>query len=106
MNDTAAPAAPQGEEVAVTLDSPIQRGDTTIASVTLRKPRVGDLRGLKVSDLMTTDVDAIGALLPRITRPTLVKHEIDAMDPADFAQLAGEVAGFLLPKAARASLPA
>ena len=45
-------------------------------------------------------------LLPRITRPTLVAHELAALDPADLTQMAGEVAGFLLPKEARASLPA
>ena len=93
-------------EATVKLDTPIQRGETTIDSVTLRKPRVGDLRGLKVAELLQTDVDALMKLLPRITRPTLVEHEIAAMDPADFSAIAGEVAGFLLQKATRESLPA
>ena len=105
MSDTEAQATPAAEgEVSVTLETPIQRGDTTIACVTLRKPKSGELRGLKLSELLATDVDAMLTLLPRITRPTLVAHELAALDPVDLTQLAGEVAGFLLPKAARASL--
>ena len=40
------------------------------------------------------------------TTPTLTKHDIGTMDPADLVQLGGVFAGFLLPKGARASLPA
>lgn len=98
--------AKQPETATVTLDTPIQRGDTTITSVTLRKPRAGELRGLSLSDLLTTNVDAHIKLLPRISTPTLIAAELDAMDPADLAALAGEVIGFLLPKATRDSLPA
>lgn len=100
------PAAKQPETATVTLDTPIQRGDTTITTITLRKPRTGELRGLSLSDVLTTNVDAHIKLLPRISTPTLIAAEIEAMNPADFAALAGEVIGFLLPKATLDSLPA
>ena len=107
MDDTTTPApAASPDEATVTLDAPIQRGDEQITRVTLRRPRSGELRGLRLSELLNSDVDALLALLPRITRPTLVAHELAALDPADLTQMAGEVASFLLPKGARASLPA
>ena len=99
MSDTEAQAIPAAEgESTVTLCSPIQRGDTSITSVTLRKPKVGDLRGLNLADLLQMKADTIAVLLPRISRPTLVKHEIDAMDPADFVTIAGEVVFFFASK--------
>lgn len=92
-------------EATVTLEQPITRGEQTIATVTLRRPLVRDLRGLAISALYTSDVDAMAKLLPRISTPTLLAHEIDTMAPADFATLAGEAIGFLLPRAAQESLP-
>lgn len=100
------PAAKMPETAIVPLDTPIQRGDNTIASITLRKPRAGELRGLSLSELLSTNVDAHIKLLPRISTPTLIAAELEAMDPADLAALASEVVGFLLPKAMRDSLPA
>ncbi len=92
--------------VTVTLEDPIQRGAQTIDTVTLRKPIVRDLRGLAISALVTSQVDAIAALLPRISTPSLLAHEIDTMNPGDFAELAGEVVGFLLSKETKSSLTA
>lgn len=103
--DQPAAPVPEAATATVTLDTPIQRGDTAITTVQLRKPRAGELRGLSLNDLLTTDVNAHLKLLPRITAPTLIEPELAAMDPADFAALAGEVVAFLLPKAARESLP-
>ena len=83
----------------VTLDSPIQRGEQRITQIELRKPRAGELRGVSLFDLMRMDVAATQAVLPRITTPTLTRHDVDNLDPADLFQLAAEVAGFLSPKA-------
>lgn len=87
--------------VTVPLQEPIQRGADALTSVQLMKPRVGDLRGLSLSELLMCKADAVAALLPRITVPTLFKHEVDAMDPADFVMISGEVVDFLTPQAAR-----
>lgn len=85
----------------ITLDTPLKRGETEITEVTLRKPASGELRGLEIHDLLRMDVTANIKLLPRITTPTLTEAEVAALDPADLTQLASEVTGFLLPKAAR-----
>ena len=86
----------------VTLDTPIVRGDTTVDTVQIRKPNSGELRGLTLMALSQLDVGALEKLLPRITIPPLLKHDIAALDPADLMQLGGEVMDFLLPKAAKA----
>jgi hypothetical protein len=86
----------------IPLDTPIQRGDTEIASVSLRKPKAGELRGVNLTDILQMDVVAITKVLPRISEPTLTEAEISGLDPADFTALAGEVAGFLLQKSALA----
>lgn len=86
----------------ITLDTPIKRGETEITAISLRKPAAGELRGVNLTDLLQMDVIAVTKVLPRISDPTLTEAEVSSLDPADFTQLASEVAGFLLPKSALA----
>lgn len=86
------------ENKTVTLDQVIQRGETTITEIQLRKPKAGEMRGLNMADVLQMDVNALTKLLPRITTPILTEVEIGNMDPADLLQLGSEVAGFLMRK--------
>ncbi|MDI9069977.1 phage tail assembly protein [Xanthomonas oryzae] len=86
---------------AVSLDQPIVRGEQTITQVTVRKPGAGELRGLKLTDVLQLDVTALATLLPRISSPTLTTADVNAMDPADLLALGQEVQLFFLPKAQR-----
>jgi hypothetical protein len=86
----------------IELDTPIQRGEQTIAEVALRKPAAGELRGVSLTDLLQLDVSALQKVLPRISSPTLTEQDVARMDPADLVQMGSTVAGFLLPKSARA----
>lgn len=99
---TEAPAADKPSAITVTLETPIQRGDTSITQISLRRPKTGELRGLMLADLLQMDVVAITKLLTRITDPALTKPEIDAMEPADFTSLTTEVVGFFVTKQAMA----
>jgi hypothetical protein len=85
----------------VDLDSPITRGDQVIASITLRKPAAGELRGTSLNALVNLDVDALGKVLPRIATPVLTEFDVQQMDPADLVQLGVVFAGFLLPRRAQ-----
>jgi len=85
----------------ITLEQPIQRGDSQIASVEVRKPNAGELRGANLTDLLQMDVNALHKVLPRVTTPPLTEHDVAQLDPADLLQLGSAVAGFLLPKAAK-----
>ncbi|WP_447779375.1 phage tail assembly protein [Variovorax boronicumulans] len=98
----AAPPAPAAiVPNTITLDVPIQRGSTTIAEITLRKPNAGELRGLSLQRLHQADADELLKLLPRITLPSLTPHECAQLDPADLSEAGGVVISFLLKKAVR-----
>lgn len=58
----------------VELDEPIKRGETEITRVTVRKPKSGELRGVRLQVLMEMDVISMTEVLPRITDPSLRKH--------------------------------
>ncbi|WP_276742867.1 phage tail assembly protein [Pantoea septica] len=92
-------------EKAVELDTPILRGKTEVTSVTVRKPQAGALRGIRLQALMDMDVNAMMAVLPRVTNPALTVQEINEMDPADLLSLSVEVITFLLPKSALSAFP-
>jgi hypothetical protein len=89
------------ERATVRLDFPFARGDQTIDTVEVRRPRSGELRGLNIADLVQMNVAATAKLLPRITIPPLTDAEINNLDPADLTQFGMEVQDFLLPKAAK-----
>ncbi|VWC91166.1 phage tail protein E [Burkholderia lata] len=88
----------------ITLDQPIQRGDTEITAVTLRKPMAGELRGVSLTELVNLDVTALQKVIPRITTPTLNEIEVAQLDPADLLQIGGVMSGFFLTKAMRESM--
>ncbi|WP_315708999.1 phage tail assembly protein [Brenneria uluponensis] len=86
----------------IVLQTPIQRAGGDVAEVTITDTlrHAGSLRGLKVYDVMTSDVDALMTLLPRVTQPALLKEELAKMDIWDFCQLTNAVATFLQPSLA------
>ncbi|TGR41848.1 phage tail assembly protein [Mesorhizobium sp. M00.F.Ca.ET.151.01.1.1] len=90
----------------ITLDCPIQRGEQVITAVTLRKPNAGELRGIKLVELLQMDVSALATLLPRITLPTLTAADVNQLDPADLVAIGTLAAGFFVPKAQREFLTA
>jgi hypothetical protein len=92
------------QPVTVTLEEPLQRGESKIEQVTLRRPKGGALRGLNLQAILQMDVMSLRTLLPRITEPTLTANDVDNLDPADLTALGAEVASFLLPKEAAAQL--
>ena len=98
--EQAQPAKNFNEET-ITLDTPIIRGETSITSITLRKPASGELRGVSLIDLAQMDVLSLRKVLPRITTPTLTDIEIGRMDPADLLQCGVAVGSFLLKKSDR-----
>ena len=83
--------------VTVSLEHPIERGETNIATLQLRKPQGGELRGLSIAQLTMLQTDELWTLLPRITIPPLTEAEAVALEPEDLFQCAIEIAGFFLP---------
>jgi hypothetical protein len=88
----------------VQLETPVKRGEQTITEIELRKPAAGELRGTALSALLQMDVDALTAVVPRISQPSLTTDEVRKLDPADLVQIGGAVAGFLLTKRAKGEI--
>ena len=104
--DTTAPAAPANTAATVTLEFPITRGASTITQLHLRKPKAGALRGINLAELLQLRAEAVMLLLPRITEPPLLKHEVENMEPVDLIACATEVVDFLVPQATLAKAQA
>ena len=92
------------ETVTIQLAEPIQRSGGDITELTLRKPRAGELRGLKVEDLFATDINTLIVVLPRITSPTIAAHEVEQLEADDLLEVAGAVKGFFMPKAIKEAM--
>lgn len=81
------------------LETGFQRGDDLVKTVTLRKPKAGELRGLNLQDLFQADVNAVLTLLPRISDPIMTPQECADLDPIDLMELGGAIKGFFMPRA-------
>lgn len=97
--ETGAPAQAVSNYTRVTLSEPILRGEQKIETLNLRKPKAGELRGLSLSDVITSDITALLTLIPRISEPSLTSVDVDALDPADLVEIGGAIRGFFMTKA-------
>lgn len=86
----------------VILNQPIKRGDTEISEVTITDTmrQSGCLRGLRLFDVMQSDVDSLVKLLPRVTSPALTEVELTMMSTYDFVVLATAAVSFFGPNSA------
>lgn len=89
----------------ITLESPVQRTNSNVTEVLVRKPKAGELRGASLVNLINMDVASLEVVLPRITQPVLSRQEVGALDPADLTAIGMAVTSFLLPKAASEDFP-
>ena len=82
----------------ITLEAPLQRGETQVTELQILKPNGGALRGASLRGLLDFQTDDIITVIPRITLPALTTQEAKRLDPVDLVQIGSEIAGFLLPK--------
>lgn len=110
MADQSTAPDPAGKQPAwsdpIPLAEPVVRGETKIETIQLRKPKAGELRGLSLQDVITSDIAALLTLIPRISNPPLTGAEADALDPADLAECGGTIRGFFMTAAERKMLEA
>ncbi len=82
----------------IVLKKPIKRedkDDKKITELSVREPTAGDLRGIKLLDVMQMDTTAYAELIPRIVTPVITRCDFNQLSLADFTQLATAVAGFI-----------
>jgi len=90
--------------VNIELECPIERESGAITSLSVRKPGAGELRGLKIQDIMGADVNTMIVLIPRISSPFLTAPEVESLDPADFAEISGTIVNFFYGRTTRESI--
>ena len=79
----------------VSLSEPIIMGVDQITSLSIRRPKAGEMRGLNMVNLAQMDVDAYFELLPRICTPIIPSEVIqEHMDIADLVACMKAVSEF------------
>ena len=78
----------------ITLTKPITTGDTKITEITLREPTAGELRGIKLLDLLQIEYAAYEQLLPRITNPALNVGQISSLKSSDYMKICTAAVAF------------
>ena len=91
----------QPEQITIQLETPIIRGEMKISSITLRKPRAGELRGVNLMSLAQMDVASLQTVIPRISNPILTTQDVASLEPCELMEIGLEVASFLMKKADR-----
>lgn len=82
--------------VNVKLNTPIQRGEMTIAEIVLNKPKPLNLRGLKIANILQLDVSEVSTVIQRCAMPPLTDQEVKRMDIADITKCGTELLGFFV----------
>lgn len=80
----------------VVLANPIKVGDAEIKEIELRTPKAGELRGLRLSELLNGEVSSIATVVERVSTPTLTRDKFDELTVADLAALSTEVLSFFV----------
>ena len=80
----------------VTLTNALTIDGSEVKKIQLRQPTGGDLRGLKLTELLQLDVAAVSRLIPRISTPPVSEKQMAEMGAADLTKLATGVVGFFV----------
>lgn len=78
----------------VTLSKPLKIDGENVGIISLRTPKAGELRGLKLTDLMQMDVQALTVVLPRITQPPLDASQVADLSIVDLTRFGTKIIGF------------
>lgn len=88
----------------IELETPIKRGETEITTLTLRRPKAGELRGLSMSQVLAMQTESVLTLIPRIAEPILTPPELNQLDPSDLVAIGYTILGMVAPKHLRTQL--
>ena len=84
------------EPTKITLTHGVKIGNELVNDFEIRKPKAGELRGLKIFELVSMDVEALMVLLPRITSPAITRAQIYELDPSDILKFGSTVSNFFI----------
>lgn len=78
----------------VSLSLPITNGTEKISALNIRKPMGGDLRGIKLVDLMSLEFNALATVTLRTSLTPISKDALDHLEGPDIVALGIAVLGF------------
>ena len=78
----------------VDLDQPLKVGDKDVSKLKLRKPLAGELRGIKLLDVLQMDPDALAELVPRISEPQINKADFYSLEVSDLMRVISTTVSF------------
>ena len=81
----------------VPLSAPLAFGKTEISEISLRTPTAGDLRGIKLQDIVDLDVNTILTVTKRLSVTEFAPATLNGLAMPDLASLAGAIADFFNP---------
>lgn len=82
------------KHVKQTFTTPIPYGDSVLNEISLRPPKAGDLRGLKLMALTEADPAIILRLTARIASPHVAEEQLYELSAYDTMRLTETVVGF------------
>jgi hypothetical protein len=78
-------------------------GGNDIKALTIRRPTSGDLRGVKLIDVLQMDVEAHAALLPRICNEIVDTQFVYKLDISDLMSVMSKTVNFFQPSQGESS---
>lgn len=74
--------------------TPIPYGDGALSELTMRPPKAGDLRGLKLIGLTDMDPAMILKIAARVSLTPVAEGQLEQLEVYDLMELTEKVAGF------------
>lgn len=68
-----------------------------VKEIVLAAPKVSQLKGIKMLDILQGDGDAVAKLIPRISKPAISPEDLDKLHPSDFSSIFQAILGFFVP---------
>lgn len=81
------------EPIVKTVELPVPQGK--LKKIILRKPISGEMRGIKMLDVINMEVGTIETLLRRISTPVLTPEEFHNLDMANLISIMAVINNFL-----------
>lgn len=78
----------------VVLEDPIEIDGKPVKTFVLQEPTAGQLRGVRLAELLTMEPNVLIRVIPRIVQPHLTEDQAADLKPAQLMAFAAVIVGF------------
>jgi len=82
----------------IPLSKPLTVNEQEVTKLTLRKPGAGELRGLRLVNIYSLDMDTVATLVPRIADPQISIEHFYSLEIEDIGEIGRHLLDFFHPK--------